>query len=387
MADKGRFSWVDNWKGQLIFLAVFAHVLGGTVRLMSGPFQGVFDRIWLVIYAFHMPAFFCIAGMLWRSRPSESFLSFFSRKAKRLLVPYLVFGVLSAAIYVFLSGTFVHTASSAQTMQYYSKMGYELPWMPFASVITCGGWPFPYGMRMNSALWFLPSMIANLSAFWFLERYVRPTKLVYLSIAVVCFILSEPLFRLSWWKMLPLQIGTIVKYLPYLIIGRLGMPVERECGLQGWRQWGILAISALWLYLIYMMIPNWIWHHPRSYGWHLISCAAGVGGVYASYFIARIFNIGIFKVLGLGSLGILVMHKFPILGIQFMMPQFKKLVASGPVLALLGTLAVSVVAIAFCMIGLHIFRALAPVCVGEKNKYGDKSLLIERVKNEDDRTV
>lgn len=368
MADKNRFLWVDNWKGQLIALVVFAHALGGTVRLMSGPFQNVFDRIWLVIYTFHMPAFFCIAGMLWRSRASESFLSFFSRKVKRLLVPYLVFGVLSAVIYVFLSGAFVHTATSAQTMRYYSKMGQEMPWMPFASLITCGGWPFPYGMRMNQALWFLPSMIMNLSVFWVLERYVRPTKLVCLLIAIVCFALSEPLCHLSWWKLLPFQIGTIVKYLPYMIIGRLGMSVEGQCGVQGKRKWAIFAISVLWFCLIYLMIPNWIWHHPRSYGWYLISCVAGVGSVYASYFIARVFNLRIFAALGLGSLGILVMHKFPILGIQFMMPQFKKMVTAGPISAFIYTLILSAITIVCCMAVLWIIRRFLPICVGEDGK-------------------
>lgn len=52
-----RLVWADSLKGILILLVVLGHAI-----------QGVYtdnvetDRLWNVIYSFHMPAFFAISG-------------------------------------------------------------------------------------------------------------------------------------------------------------------------------------------------------------------------------------------------------------------------------------------------------------------------------------
>lgn len=43
------------------------------------------------IYMFHVPAFFFVAGMTFKTKSNESFSSFLKKKAYRLLIPYLFF--------------------------------------------------------------------------------------------------------------------------------------------------------------------------------------------------------------------------------------------------------------------------------------------------------
>ena len=71
---------VDVAKGIGIVLVVLAHCCGGTL-----PSN--------VINSFHMPLFFCLSG-LFLFRKNESFRDFINKKAKSLLFPCLIFGIL-----------------------------------------------------------------------------------------------------------------------------------------------------------------------------------------------------------------------------------------------------------------------------------------------------
>lgn len=75
-----RIPEVDVAKGIGIVLVVLAHCCGGTL-----PSN--------VINSFHMPLFFCLSG-LFLFRKNESFRDFINKKAKSLLFPCLVFGIL-----------------------------------------------------------------------------------------------------------------------------------------------------------------------------------------------------------------------------------------------------------------------------------------------------
>lgn len=48
----------------------------------------------VVDFSFHMPLFFIISGMLFHER---QFLDSFKKKAARLLIPYLFFGIVTFA--------------------------------------------------------------------------------------------------------------------------------------------------------------------------------------------------------------------------------------------------------------------------------------------------
>lgn len=83
---QSRFDYLDLAKGIGILLVVWAHIL-----ITGWSHQ--------IIYAFHMPLFFFISGMLFNKAKYSSFRQFITARAKRLLVPYLIYSIASWALW------------------------------------------------------------------------------------------------------------------------------------------------------------------------------------------------------------------------------------------------------------------------------------------------
>lgn len=86
-----RADWIDAARGLGIVLVVLGHCLRGLVAagvLADGPVFQIVDR---AIYAFHMPLFFLLSGLVfekaWMQRP---FLEFILRWGRRLLWPLVL---------------------------------------------------------------------------------------------------------------------------------------------------------------------------------------------------------------------------------------------------------------------------------------------------------
>lgn len=92
-----RLVFLDEVKGLAILLVAMGHVLawngmGTSVDLIVNPYGNL---IFQLIYAFHIPLFFCVSGFLFKSSDkfndlSKSLIS----KTKRLLIPYFSTGTL-----------------------------------------------------------------------------------------------------------------------------------------------------------------------------------------------------------------------------------------------------------------------------------------------------
>lgn len=80
---KNRIQWLDYGKGIAIILVVMGHAIQ-EFRLNCG----LIDKI---IYSFHMSAFFIFSGYLFKDVNKIEFRAFFKKKAKQLMLPYLVF--------------------------------------------------------------------------------------------------------------------------------------------------------------------------------------------------------------------------------------------------------------------------------------------------------
>lgn len=98
LASLGRLAWLDYAKGIGIILVVFGHVLIGLDT--AGAAQ---DASWLkptvfYIYSFHMPLFFVLAGYVFRIPVKGSFSRFLSVNVVGILVPYLIWNVVYAAL-------------------------------------------------------------------------------------------------------------------------------------------------------------------------------------------------------------------------------------------------------------------------------------------------
>lgn len=90
MARSSRLTALDSLRGFGILLVVLGHA-SRSVGLVS----------W--IFSFHMPLFFIISGMLFHER---QFLDSFKKKATRLLIPYLFFGIVTFAYWALIERLF-----------------------------------------------------------------------------------------------------------------------------------------------------------------------------------------------------------------------------------------------------------------------------------------
>lgn len=111
LATTSRVAWVDIAKGIGILLVVYGHVARGLVDAGIQPRQGVPVAAASLIYLFHMPLFFALAG-LWAPRAAGRPLSrFLSDKAGTILYPYLVWSLIQLGVNAGM-GRFTNSAPS-----------------------------------------------------------------------------------------------------------------------------------------------------------------------------------------------------------------------------------------------------------------------------------
>lgn len=318
-----RSSWIDGWKGLLILLVVVGHAVGGAAHMTIGCARDVCEFVYKVIYFFHMPAFFWVVGLCWRPR-MESFCTFAQRRARRLLFPYLVFGVVSALLFVVGGGAESLQKETADS--YYTTMGYGNWIQPLIALLHGGGWPHGEGFRCNSVLWFLPAMFTVSCAYFVLDKYVK-TRLPQLVIASAS-LLSMFLIDHFHLHGLPLGLSVLPLYLPFVIFGRWirfeNLPTV--CG-----RWPALTCGWCWFFLLVWLVPNRYCgvHH---YGWYLAFLMLTFVGIGLSLQTARSLSRGgllLFSAMGLGSMGIMLMHKFIVLGLQLKVPLVTTAIKSG----------------------------------------------------------
>ena len=89
--DKERIHFIDVAKGIAISLVVLGHCAVTAL--------GDHSRLFYTIYAFHMPFWFFLSGILYSTKDWKTF---FSGKVKALLLPYLFFSIVNVFSYQFL---------------------------------------------------------------------------------------------------------------------------------------------------------------------------------------------------------------------------------------------------------------------------------------------
>ncbi|MDO9362133.1 MAG: acyltransferase [Sphingopyxis sp.] len=91
-----RSDWVDVARGLGIILVVYGHALRGNYRLTDAEsWQAVQDRL---IYFFHMPLFFVLAGLfLWNSIGKDR-RGFLAGRWEQIIYPYLLWSAITGAI-------------------------------------------------------------------------------------------------------------------------------------------------------------------------------------------------------------------------------------------------------------------------------------------------
>lgn len=155
--NSGRIEYVDCIRGFLVLWVVLFH-MGLSLSWLNIPYR--------------MPLFFFISGFFFRPRPWGEF---FMRRVQTLLVPYVFFYAVSAALCLV---KYEVVSQLLPTVEYQHKSFTEYMFNP--DVVNC-------------ALWFLWALFEIQMIFWALKKWVRRSWLI-VAVCAGCYVLSlEPM--------------------------------------------------------------------------------------------------------------------------------------------------------------------------------------------------
>lgn len=149
MGKEQRVEFIDFFRGIGILLMVINHVY----------FGGVFYNF---THAFHMPMFFIISGFLYSKKSPEQLSTsvFLMKKAKSLLLPYCVFGLIHYLIWIAI---------------------YGLSLEPLTKLFFFNT---EDGMPIAGALWFLTALFITDVVFFILDRYIN-NRIVFITTIII----------------------------------------------------------------------------------------------------------------------------------------------------------------------------------------------------------
>ncbi len=355
-----RSSFVDSWKGVLIALVVLGHVAGGMVHLVESANSVCFEVMHKTIYMFHMPAFFVVAGYLWKDK-EESLIAFVAKKARRLLVPYIVFGILSIIVFCLFSGGFIADAINSSQDSFYSRKSAVPVTGMLLSLVHAGGWPQGAGFQMNSVLWFLPAMFSTLFVFWLMRRYLLQHVILYVTVLLSAVLLGF-YFKETY---LPLGVSHVFYYLPFVAVG---------CWMRGkvdkWedkKKWSYLpVVLTCWVCytLVAVYTPDKAVISKSIFAYTVFYLFAFVG-VLLSFKTTKYINSRCLALIGQNSLGIMLIHKFVVLALQFKLSVIKNLATHGGLLVCCGVLGtVTMASLFISILGTMTINSFCPILLG-----------------------
>lgn len=307
-----RIKWIDSWRGLLIFLVIVGHVVGELTHFTCGASKVLFSYVYKLIYSFHMPAFFVLAGFIWTGDKYD-FRQYFRKKVARLVFPYLFWGFLSAVLFSILKGPIVQLFEGGMTNRYTKDLSTSLS-LSLLSILHGGGWPDGMGFRCNSVLWFLPAMF-TLEMFYYLFQLKIRDSYSLMVLAFLCIPIYWYMARCGIVLRLPWGIGKCFRYLPYFAIGRI---IGIRKSYSGAGNFALMGIVVFMLSLIHVLACA-LSPDPRIsllfFHWFLFFFFIALVGVFSSACYAKILDCGMLQSIGRGSLAIMVLHKFIVVAI------------------------------------------------------------------------
>jgi fucose 4-O-acetylase-like acetyltransferase len=189
-----RYDWVNAIRSIGIMMVVLGHTLG------------INESVEKYIYSYHMPLFFFISGLvLTTTRLSQDWVDATMHYGRRLLLPYLLFSILTYLPWVLVTRHF--GADAALQIE---------PWQPLVGTlygIGVDGW-----LQHNAMLWFFPCLFLVHLIFRMLYGLAKGWKLHALIVGLTGLGLLLPSLlpvRLPWG----IEIALIV--LPFYAIGQI----------------------------------------------------------------------------------------------------------------------------------------------------------------------
>lgn len=346
MSLGNRVTWIDFAKA----IGIIAIVYGHTIQ------SGITNTY---VYSFHVPLFFFLQGVVFSVSKSEQrpFKEFVKKKAYSLLLPYYIFAVISTVVMFFVA-CFIKNPELD-----FIRKGPEL-----IKNIIIGD------CEANRPLWFLPcTFVLSLISYSIIKLSNRSKdhRFKY-TILIVTAILSCVLLWIT-------EEYTDIRFLPWKIDGAIHMVSFFLFGYM-LNELGIffkilkmpMALKVI-IIIVFLTIGAvcGVWNEVAVYrsnyygniGLFLVSAAFTIMGICVLSIVLP--NAKIIISVGKSTLCILLMHKFPVLLFQKVIPFTGVLLKSQ--LVFVG-IVISVFSIIVCYIAEIIIEKVCPFIIGRYKK-------------------
>lgn len=162
--EKKRLAYIDYARGIGIILMIMGHI----------DFGGAFYKY---IHAFHMPIFFVMSGYLYREK--DSLVKEIAKKAKQLLIPYILIGAFHYVVWLVL---------------YHNEGNIFEPLLNLLFINT------NLNMPIAGALWFLTCLFWVDVIFMVIEKYLKKLSwLIFIAITALGMVFTSiTTIRLPW---------------------------------------------------------------------------------------------------------------------------------------------------------------------------------------------
>lgn len=150
LSQKKRLTYIDIFRGIGIVFMVMGHI----------GFGDFFD---FFIHAFHMPMFFFVSGMFYKKKSETELktIDYIKIKAKSLLVPYIVVGLLHYVIWMFVNWDNISPD-------------------PLIHLLWINTTNLPMG-----SIWFLTALFITQVVYFFIDRYVASAIIKNILIIII----------------------------------------------------------------------------------------------------------------------------------------------------------------------------------------------------------
>lgn len=353
-----RIRWIDSWRGILMLFVVIGHVVGMACHFSSDGVRSFMVGVYKVIYVFHMPAFFFLAGVTWKRKIGETFVAYLIKKTKRLIVPYFVFGFFSALFYYFMSASFFKGVAEMHDGYYVAKSPATAVNL-LLSLVHAGGWPENGVFRGNSVLWFLPALFSAEIFYWIIDKVCHEAKwqiLIVGALYVCSFFMPE---RLPW------GVSRALNLLAFLAIGRWCIPLMHRS-----MHWWHVSIIAAFYVIACCTTPNHGIVH-KSLLWYIAFDMLGIVGIFMSYKLAEcVADKAWIQRIGMEAMGIMLSHKYVIVVLQSKVVSVRTFCQAGYLASIFMVIALTVITVAVSYVFSCLVRRFCPFMFGEFARKG-----------------
>lgn len=347
---------LDVLKGWGILFIVLGHVVGAGSHLASGATQAFCEGAYKYFYAFHVPLFFVAAGMTFRQRSWGNFLK---GKSYRLLVPYFVFGLVSIFLYACLQSLSETVLKEHDTTGYYTAKTEALSLGDQCLNLLLGGW-WPLGFAANSVLWFIPALFSVELVAQGVSRGLRDCRGAWLLVALLLWIVDA----LGSLPRFPWALALVPKYLPYFVIGML-VGLREFPGARLLRF--VEAVVLIGLFGGLAVLNPWQ-YYPKAVWCQAYTFFLTLGNIMGWWLLSQILPWRAVAFCGASSLGIMLVHKFPVLFAQNFLDPVRNLFTGSISLAVAGTVGVTLFAVGMCFVAQMVIARWMPWVLGMRRQ-------------------